>query len=60
MLLATHIFISPMQPKPSMTEAPWLIIPNEFDMIETEAASTFTAAMIAAWTFLNVESGLDI
>jgi hypothetical protein len=34
MLLDPHIFISPMQPKPSMAEAPWLIIPNEFDMVE--------------------------
>jgi hypothetical protein len=23
-----------MQPKPAMAEAPWLIIPNEFDMVE--------------------------
>jgi hypothetical protein len=34
MLLAPHIFILPMQPKPSTAEAPWLIIPNEFDKVE--------------------------
>jgi hypothetical protein len=34
MLLAPHIFISPMEPKPSIAKAPWLIIPYEFDMVE--------------------------
>jgi hypothetical protein len=34
MLLAPHIYILPMPPKPSMAEAPWLIIPNEFNTVD--------------------------